>query len=103
MAGGEFPVPIGQDNQGRITVEFKPFGVGLGFTPVVGRISLKISTEVSELSNVGSLQLNNTLTIPGLSVRRARNQRRDAVGFVADDRRPAAIEDEIGDRQPARP
>ncbi len=74
LAGGEFPVPIGQDNQGRITVEFKPFGVGLGFTPVVmssGRISLKISTEVSELSNVGSLQLNNTLTIPGLSVRRA--------------------------------
>ena len=74
LAGGEFPVPVGQDNQGRITVEFKPFGVGLGFTPVVlsgGRISLKISTEVSELSNVGSLQLNNTLTIPGLSVRRA--------------------------------
>ncbi len=74
LAGGEFPVPIGQDNQGRITVEFKPFGVGLGFTPVVlssGNISLKISTEVSELSNVGSLQLNSTLTIPGLSVRRA--------------------------------
>ena len=74
LAGGEFPVPIGQDNQGRITVEFKPFGVGLGFTPVVlsgGKISLKISTEVSELSNVGSLQLNSSLTIPGLSVRRA--------------------------------
>ena len=74
LAGGEFPVPIGQDNQGRITVEFKPFGVGLGFTPVVmsgGRISLKVSTEVSELSNVGALQLNSSLTIPGLSVRRA--------------------------------
>ena len=73
LAGGEFPVPIGQDNQGRITVEFKPFGVGLGFTPVVmsqGRISLKISSEVSELSNVGSLQLSSSLTIPGLSVRR---------------------------------
>ncbi|WP_443749162.1 type II and III secretion system protein family protein [Asticcacaulis solisilvae] len=74
LAGGEFPVPVGQDNQGRVTVEFKPFGVGLGFTPVVtssGRISLKVSTEVSELTNVGALALNSTLTIPGLTVRRA--------------------------------
>ena len=50
LAGGEFPVPTGQDSTGRVTIEFKPFGVGLGFTPVVlsgGRISLKISTEVS--------------------------------------------------------
>ena len=74
LAGGEFPVPVGQDNQGRVTVEFKPFGVGLGFTPVVtsaGRISLKVSTEVSELTNVGALSLSSTLTIPGLTVRRA--------------------------------
>ena len=73
LAGGEFPVPIGQDTTGRITVEFKPFGVGLGFTPVVmssGRISLKISTEVSELTNVGALAVG-TLSIPGLTVRRA--------------------------------
>ncbi|MBX4299217.1 hypothetical protein K4H04_26015, partial [Mycobacterium tuberculosis] len=51
LAGGEFPVPVSQDNNGRVTVEFKPFGVGLGFTPVVlsdWRISLKLSTEVSE-------------------------------------------------------
>ena len=74
LAGGEFPVPVAQDNQGRVTVDFKPFGVGLGFTPVVlseGRISLKVSTEVSELSNIGSLQLSSSLTIPALSVRRA--------------------------------
>jgi len=74
LAGGEFPVPVGQDNQGRVTVEFKPYGVGLGFTPVVlsgGRISLRISTEVSELTNIGALQLNSTLTIPALTVRRA--------------------------------
>ena len=73
LAGGEFPVPIGQDTTGRITVEFKPFGVGLGFTPIVmssGRISLKISTEVSELTNVGALSVG-TLSIPGLTVRRA--------------------------------
>ncbi len=78
LAGGEFPVPTGQDNTGRVTVEFKPYGVGLGFTPVVlskGRISLKVSTEVSELSNQGALALaargGATLTIPSLNVRRA--------------------------------
>lgn len=88
LAGGEFPVPVGQDNNGRITIEFKPYGVGLAFTPMVlseGRISLKISTEISELSNQGAFQgesvagVDNdgnvitaqTLTIPALVVRRA--------------------------------
>jgi pilus assembly protein CpaC len=79
LAGGEFPVPVGQDNAGRVTIEFKKYGVGLGFTPIVmggGRISLKISVEVSELSNAGAFSLQSgtsTLTIPGLSVRRAEN------------------------------
>ncbi len=79
LVGGEFPVPTGQDSQGRVSVDYKQFGVGLGFTPVVlsgGRISLKLSTEVSELTNIGAFSLNNgsgspSLTIPGLSVRRA--------------------------------
>ncbi len=88
LAGGEFPVPVAQDNTGAISVEFKPFGVGLAFTPVVlseGRISLKISTEVSELSNQGAFQgqsvatvdangnvvPSQSLTIPSLVVRRA--------------------------------
>ena len=78
LAGGEFPVPVGGDD-GSIKIEFKPFGVGLGFTPVVlseGRISLKISTEVSELSTDNALQLtantsNASLTIPSLVTRRA--------------------------------
>ncbi len=42
LAGGEFPVPVGRDRDGNVIIEFKPFGVGLGFTPVVlseGRIS----------------------------------------------------------------
>ncbi len=72
LAGGEFPIPIAQDDN-RISVEFKPFGVGLSFTPVVmseGRISMKVSTEVSELTNEGAINLAN-LTIPGLKVRRA--------------------------------
>ncbi|HEY3888098.1 MAG TPA: type II and III secretion system protein family protein [Caulobacteraceae bacterium] len=79
LAGGEFPVPSGLSTNGQVSVEFKTFGVGLGFTPVVmsaGRISLKISTEVSELTNQGSFTIstgtgNPGLTIPGLNVRRA--------------------------------
>ncbi len=74
LAGGEFPVPSGEDDQGRISVTFKPFGVGLGFTPVVlsgGRISLKISTEVSELTNTGAYTVSGGVTIPALTVRRA--------------------------------
>jgi pilus assembly protein CpaC len=86
LAGGEFPVPSGIASNGQVSVDFKTFGVGLGFTPVVlsgGRISLKISTEVSELTNQGSFTLatgsgsggsttgSAALTIPGLNVRRA--------------------------------
>jgi pilus assembly protein CpaC len=78
LAGGEFPVPASRDRDGNVTVEFKPFGVGLAFTPVVmteGRISLKISTEVSELTTDGAFTLNDNtssaLTIPALKVRRA--------------------------------
>ena len=80
LAGGEYPVPTGEDSTGRVTVEFKPYGVGLGFTPVVlseGRISLKISTEVSELTSDGAFTLPAgagstapSLSIPGLKVRR---------------------------------
>jgi pilus assembly protein CpaC len=73
LAGGEFPFPVGRDQDGNITLEFKPFGVGLGFTPVVlseGRISLRISTEVSELSSENAFVAVG-ITVPGLRVRRA--------------------------------
>lgn len=78
LVGGEFPVPTGNDQTGKVTIEFKPYGVGLGFTPVVlsgGRISVKLSTEVSELSSLGAFSLSNgagsaALVVPGLSVRR---------------------------------
>jgi pilus assembly protein CpaC len=79
LAGGEFPVPVARDRDGNVTLQFKPFGVGLSFTPVVlsgGRISLQLSTEVSELTNTGAYTLqgstsSTTTTIPALSVRRA--------------------------------
>ena len=79
--GGEFPVPTGRDRDGNIMVEYKQFGVGLGFTPLVlseGRISLRISTEVSELSSQGALSLGETVvrddqgnvigTVPGVTI-----------------------------------
>lgn len=77
LAGGEFPIPVARDRDGNITVDYKQFGVGLSFTPVVlssGRISLQISTEVSELTSAGSYQIGtgaSALTVPALSVRRA--------------------------------
>ena len=79
LAGGEFPVPVSQDASGAVSVSFKPFGIGLGFTPVVlgsGRISLQVSTEVSETSNEGAFNITNgqtgtALVVPSLTVRRA--------------------------------
>ena len=68
LAGGEFPIPIGQ-RDGVISLEFKEFGVGLGFTPLVldkGRINVKVSTEVSEISSLNNFSLGgSTTTIPG--------------------------------------
>jgi pilus assembly protein CpaC len=59
LAGGEYPVPVSQDQDGAISIEFKEYGVGLGFSPVVlsdGRIALAISTEVSDLTNEGAVR-----------------------------------------------
>ncbi|QCK85300.1 type II and III secretion system protein family protein [Phreatobacter aquaticus] len=73
LAGGEFPVPAGRDLAGNTTIEFKSFGVGLAFTPVVlseGRISLRVGVEVSEIDNQLTVQLSG-LTIRGLRTRKA--------------------------------
>jgi pilus assembly protein CpaC len=76
LAGGQYPFPGActiADGVCTRSVEFKDFGVGLAFTPVVlsgGRISLKISTEVSELDPSNGIT-DNGLVIPGLQVRRA--------------------------------
>jgi pilus assembly protein CpaC len=78
LAGGEFPIPSGRTcdpatGACQTTITFKKFGIGLNFTPVVmseGRISLKVSTEVSELSQEGAL-VQAGISIPSLRVRRA--------------------------------
>lgn len=74
LVGGETPIPTAQDN-GNITVEFKPFGVALSFLPVVldsGRISLKVGTEVSSLDTTNQVTLcNGCSPVSGLKVRRA--------------------------------
>ena len=86
VAGGEFPIPNGLSCdttrsppicQPQIT--FKKFGVSLVFTPVVlseGRISLKVMTEVSDLSTENAMTLQVTgsassLTVPSIQTRRA--------------------------------
>lgn len=71
-AGGEFPIPINQNNN-TITVSWKQFGVSVAFTPFVlteGRISLKVAAEVSELSSQGAVTLQ-TIAIPAVQVRKA--------------------------------
>ena len=72
LAGGEFPIPVSQ-SLGSIAVEYKQYGVGLAFTPIVladGRISMRVRPEVSELSAEGSIKLNG-FDVPALVTRRA--------------------------------
>jgi len=72
LAGGEYPIPIAQ-SLGAVTIEYKQYGVGLAFTPIVladGRISMRVRPEVSELSNEGAVRLNDFL-VPALTTRRA--------------------------------
>jgi pilus assembly protein CpaC len=83
IAGGEFPVPSGYNydpvtHVGTTQLAFKKFGISLNFTPVVmseGRISLRVMTEVSELSNENSITLAQSngdgLTVPSIKTRRA--------------------------------
>jgi pilus assembly protein CpaC len=76
MAGGEIPVPTPcspQDPTCTPSVSFKPFGISLNFTPVVlgeNRISLRVSTEVSELDFENSSPIFGT-SVPGMKVRKS--------------------------------
>jgi pilus assembly protein CpaC len=87
IAGGEFPIPAGFScdpvtHVCTTQISYKKFGISLNFTPVVlteGRISLRVMTEVSELSNDNSITVSqalsgnttNSITIPSIRTRRA--------------------------------
>src|SRR5438309_11135590 len=82
IAGGEFPIPAGYScdpvtHVCTTQISYKKFGISLNFTPVVlseGRISLRVMTEVSELSNDNAITLNqsgSSLTVPSIKTRRA--------------------------------
>ncbi len=86
LAGGEFPVPTGVDNNGRIAIEFKQFGVALAFVPTVlddGMINLSVAPEVSSLDPNNGVQISG-FQIPGLKVRRAKTalELRDGQSFA---------------------
>lgn len=73
LAGGEFPVPTGRDQNGNITIEFREFGVSLNFKPIVlsdKRINLQMNTEVSSLDSSNAVTLAD-IKVPGLDIRRA--------------------------------
>jgi pilus assembly protein CpaC len=78
LAGGEFPIPVVQNGGGAggsqaFTIEFKPFGVSLGFTPTVladGVINMVVEPEVSSIDPAASITVNG-LRVPGLQTRRA--------------------------------
>lgn len=71
-AGGEVPIVLITNNN--ISIDYKSYGVILRMTPTLlsaNRISLHIAPEVSELTSVGSVQLEGGSTIPAMTVRRA--------------------------------
>ncbi|MDX6916254.1 type II and III secretion system protein family protein [Pectobacterium carotovorum] len=71
-AGGEVPIVLITNNS--VSIDYKSYGVILRMTPTLlsaNRISLHIAPEVSELTEVGSVQLEGGSRIPALTVRRA--------------------------------
>ena len=72
LAGGEFPILV-PDSEGRVTIEFKKFGVSLAFTPTLvgsSQINLHVRPEVSQLSNENAVTLGG-FEVPSLITRRA--------------------------------
>jgi pilus assembly protein CpaC len=75
LAGGEFPIPIAQVGGGgttEISIEYKEFGIRLRFRPTVlgdGKIHLKVMPEVSQLSDVGAVEVLGT-RVPSVLTRR---------------------------------
>jgi len=78
LAGGEFPFPVVQSGTGTssVSIQFKEFGVRLGFIPTIlpdGSINLKVTPEVSALDFANALTVSGFL-VPALSTRRAETE-----------------------------
>ena len=85
LAGGEFPVPV-PGALGVVSIDYKPYGVGLAFTPTVlrdGLINLVIKPEVSQLDTSNPVQVAG-ISVPPLIVRRASTtiELRDGQSFM---------------------
>jgi pilus assembly protein CpaC len=85
LAGGEFPVPV-PGSLGVVSIDYKPYGVGLAFTPTVlrdGLINLVIKPEVSQLDTSNPVQVAG-ISVPPLIVRRASTtiELRDGQSFM---------------------
>jgi pilus assembly protein CpaC len=78
LSGGEFPIPVPQGDR-QVTIQYKDFGVGLKFLPVVlgdGAINLKLSVNVSEIADsnnvlISPITTNSTFIVPALTKRSA--------------------------------
>ena len=76
LSGGEFPFPVvqgGTGNASAVTIQFRPYGVRVDFTPTVNpdsSIHLKLSPEVSTLDYSNAVTISG-FTIPALSTRRS--------------------------------
>lgn len=91
LAGGEFPVPVASTSTTpgvipTVTIQFKTFGVELGFVPTVlsrGVINLRVEPSVSELDFTNAVTISGT-TVPALSSRNARTtvELRDGQSFA---------------------
>lgn len=79
LSGGEFPFPVIQGSSGgftSVTIQFRPYGVKLDFTPTVlpgGVIQLNVAPEVSALDYTNAVQISG-YTIPAISTRRAKTE-----------------------------
>jgi len=89
LAGGEFPIPVAQSTSSgvpTVTVEFKPFGISLAFTPTVidgDLINLIVAPEVSQIDKTNAVTFSG-FTIPGIQTRRAKTtvELRDGQSFA---------------------
>lgn len=77
LSGGEIPIPVvgnGSGNNTNVTIEYKPFGVAVKFTPFVlteSRIRMIVQPEVSQISSSNAIQISG-FSIPSIDTRRAR-------------------------------